>query len=149
MPTNLTELFLGDPAGWDACTLALLSVHTLWGGHLITVAGGGATTVRLVERGASHERRYQFDQGRTQAQALLRLCIKHDLLATSLPHRPHLIPDEAHTLLELSRDRRRFGLSVWAADEQPPGLRAILDAILALRARTDGLEPVYSGPYRG
>ncbi len=148
MSANLTELFLGDPAGWDACALSLSSVHTLWGGHIIAVAGGGAASLRLVERGASYERRYQLDLGRQEAHALLRLCAEHDLLAAEIPHRASLIPDETHSLLELGRDRRRFTISVWNNDQQPPGLRTVLAALLALRARADGLEPEYSGPYR-
>lgn len=148
MSTNLTRLFLGDSTNWDACTLTLSSVHTLWGGHIIGVAGGGACTLRLIERGASHEHRYQLDLGPAQGHTLLGLCVEHDLLATILPPRAALIPDETHSLLELARDRRCFTLSVWNADQQLPGLCAILAALLALRAHADNLEPVYRGPYQ-
>jgi len=143
---NLTASFLGDPATWRRAQLSLSSVHGLWGGYIIVVAGIGAATVRLIDRG-QYERSYQLALGEAEAHALLRRCIEHDLLAIDPPERASLAPDEAQSIFQLTCGRRTFSLISWANDAPHAGLQAIAEALLALRQHTQNLAPVYAGPY--
>src|SRR5947209_611277 len=54
MTSNLTALFLGDTASWEAVHVELWSVQGLWGGWIISLAGDGAAVVRRILPGAQH-----------------------------------------------------------------------------------------------
>jgi len=144
---NLTAGFLGDQSHWSSAWLRLSSVHGLWGGHILTVAGSGTATIRLIDP-ASYERRYEIGLGAEAAHALLRLCVEHDLLAIDQRERTSLIPDETQSIFQLGHGRRTFAIISWANDPPHAGLAAIGGALLALRQHTLGCEPSYAGPYR-
>jgi hypothetical protein len=145
---NLTALFLGDPQRWPGAQIALVSIHTLWGGQIISVAGTGAAAVRLVERGLTYERAYSIQLGPVHGHALLRLCVEHDLLAADPPERAFLIPDETHTELRLSCGRRSFAVLRWEHDPPCPAFGAVSEALLALLPQAAAAAPLYEGPYR-
>ncbi len=146
--TNLTAQFLGDPAGWDAIDVQLYSVHGLWGGQIIHVTKSGRVVVRRVVPGARHEWRYEFVLTHMDAAALLGVLIEHDLLAIDLPHRFTFIPDEASTVLTVRKGRRMFTLTIWEADPVDARVTAIISAFHHLQRRTEGLTPLYDGPYQ-
>lgn len=143
---NLTASFLGDEATWQRARLSHSSMHGLWGGHIISVAGDGSALIRLIDPG-QYERRYMAEIGQAAAHALLRRCIGHDLLAIDLPERANVVPDEAQSSIQLAAGRRSFSVSTWANDPRHAGLEEIVGALLALRQRTQGLAPAYEGPY--
>ena len=145
---NLTALFLGAPQRWPGARLALVSIHTLWGGHTVSVTGAGAVSARLIERGLTYERAYSAEIGAGPAEALLRLCVEHDLLAADPPERAFITPDEAQTELRLSSGRRSFAVRRWDRDPPCPAFDAVSGALLALLQQTAAAAPLYEGPYR-
>jgi hypothetical protein len=146
MSNNLTALFLGDESTWDDVQFSVWSIHPLWGGYTYSVTGRGTALIGEVERGAQHQRRYELTIDPAEVRAILRLIVEHDLLATQIPHRTSFLPDEILINLSLSKDRRLFSLIVWAHDPPQPGVKAVLEAVFALKRHIEGITPAYEGP---
>ena len=148
MTANLTAQFLGDSSSWHTVSLQLWSVQSLWGGHIVSVAGPGAAVVRRILPGAQHEQRYEVPLYAEERAELLLLLIGNDVLAIELPARTMMAPDEAETVLTLRKGRRAFSLRTWANDPADARVNAILAALSGLVRRTDDLTPIYDGPYQ-
>lgn len=115
---NDTERFLGPPAGWRACELALADIHGLWGGHALDLHGTGLGWARVVDR-AGHERRFPVDIAPTVVDALFNLLIAHDFLALTLSARPG-VADEARPVVSVTNPGGETrAVAKWANDHSP------------------------------
>jgi hypothetical protein len=148
MTANLTAQFFGDPSCWHTVTLQLWSVQSLWGGYIVSVAGPGAAVVRRILPGAQHEQRYEVPLHGEESAELLRLLIAHDALAIEPCERTVMVPDEAETILTLRKGRRTFALRTLANDPADARVSTIVAALSTLTRRTEGLAPIYDGPYQ-
>jgi hypothetical protein len=127
---NPTERFLGPPAGWRACRLALADVHGLWGGHALDLHGTGMGWASTVDR-AGRERRFPVVIAPAAVDALFSLLIAHDFLELTFPARPG-VPDEARPVVSVTNaGGETRAVAKWANDRMPT-FDLVYQALLAL-----------------
>ncbi len=99
MPSNATQIFLGDESGWSAASIELHDVQGLWGGHIIRVTGARRVTVQIIPT-TRIERRAEFELDVADWQQLMQVLIENDFVTIQPLERPGL-PDEGWPRLTL------------------------------------------------
>ena len=149
MPTflSITESFLGDDRTSPNVRMSLSELHGLWGGRAITVFGTGKTIVRIAPI-PQHERRYELLLSDREVRDLLATFIENDFLTIVFPPRPFIYPDEGEATITLTNSAgEERSVCRWNNDPMNRQFEAVYTALRAVERRTEGLEPVYEGPF--
>ena len=142
--SNATQTFLGEGTGRDAARVEMRDVQGLWGGRIIAAEREKAV-VRIIGRGMA-ERRFEIGLGQEEWNRLLDALIENDLV-TIQPEERMGIPDEARPSITLvNAAGERHTVEKWAGVKDAR-FEAVYAAITRLEGLTQGIEPVYNGPY--
>jgi hypothetical protein len=145
--TNSTQTFLGPEFMWPAASLELSDVSGQTGGRRVFVYGTGHAVVQVVAPGR-HEQRYEFRLSRNETRRLLQLCLEHDLARIKPNGRSNLPQARWQTITLVNANGWPELVSRWTGVEDAR-FEAIYTALVALEARTQRLEPTYSGSFDG
>lgn len=142
---NVTESFLGDPAGWTQLRVELHDVHGLWGGRTCFVWGDGRVVAQLASP-AQTEDRYAAAMPPGAIVRLVMALIETDFVSITFPPRSPL-PDEACPFVLIFNPAGACRQVSKRTGDAHPGFDRVYQLLCESADRAQQGDRLYQGPF--